>query len=411
MVDKSGNFASRQFEPMPPWFGLRMSLGYGMQFLYVGLFLPYFPLWLKARELTPVEISTVLSMSLVIRVLASGQVMIFADQQKDRSALLSWLYVGSAFCILLYVPALGFWTILAVTLLYNLFFNPILPLLDAITLSGVRRFDADYGKIRIWGSIVFILANLGGGAILLGYNPELILYALLISMFAGAILSLTIPRIGRKTPYMGSSQSDAYRRALLSNRRFLIVLAASGLAQASHAFLYGFGSIYWQSIGMTGTMIGLFWALGVIAEIILFQFSKELLDRVSSINLIALGCIGGLIRWTVFPMIDGEVAYLFLQVLHGFSFGAVHIGLMHFIMDAVPEDHIGAAQGVGYVLGGAVMGLAVFSSGPLFDEIGVYGFWFMAGLCALGLLLLVICPKATTPTNHDPAGKSSSQNI
>ncbi len=406
MAENSDQNTKNQFEKTPHWFGQRMALGYAMQYLYIGLYLPYFPLWLKARELTPFEISTVLSMALVIRVLASGQVMTLADKQKDRSTLLSWLLVGSAFSILLYIPSYGFWAILFVTLLLNIFFNPVSPLLDAITLSGVRRFDADYGKIRIWGSIVFILANMGGGAVLLGYDPEIILYALIASMMLGAALSYTIPRIGRKSPYENSAVSDAYRKSLLSNKRFLFVLAASGLGQASHALLYGFGSIYWQAIGMTGTMIGLFWAIGVIAEIVLFQFSKEILARVTSVNLIALGCIGGIIRWIIFPLIDSEAAYMALQILHGFSFGAVHIGMMHFIMESVPEDHIGAAQGVGYVLGGIVMGIAVFTSGPLYDAAGAYGFWAMAGLCALGLLLLLFKPASFIPKEIGTAEKS-----
>ncbi|MGB7287216.1 MAG: MFS transporter, partial [Salaquimonas sp.] len=284
--------------------------------------------------------------------------------------------------------AYSFWTILAVTLLYNLFFNPTLPLLDAITLSGVRRFDADYGKVRIWGSIVFILANMGGGVILLGYDREVILYALIAAMFLGAVSALALPRIGRKTAYVKSLETEVYRKSLMTNKRFLIVLGAAGLAQASHAFLYGFGSIYWQAIGMSGTMIGLFWAIGVVAEIILFQFSKPLLKRVSSTSLIALGCIGGIIRWALFPWVEGEILFLLLQILHGLSFGAAHIGLMHYIMESVPEDNIGAAQGVGYVLGGVVMGIAIFTSGPLYDSVGVYGFWAMAGLCLLGLALL-----------------------
>ncbi len=386
------------FEQMPHLFGARMSLGYAVQFLYVGLYLPYFPLWLEARDLTPLEISTILSMSLVIRVLASSQVMAYADKHRDRANLLTLLYFGSAFAILLYIPSVSFWPILAVTLLYNLFFNPVLPLLDAITLSGVRRFDADYGKIRIWGSLVFILANLGGGALLVGFDANAILLALVASMFLGALASLVLPRIGRKKIAITSKDDPVSRRALLANPVFLIVLTASGLAQASHAFLYGFGSIYWQSIGITGTMIGLLWAIGVIAEVVLFQFSKGLLKRFSPVHMIALGCLGGVIRWLVFPFIEGEAAFLFLQVLHGLSFGAVHIGTMHYIMEAVPEENIGAAQGVGYVLGGVVMGLAVFLSGPIYDAVAGYGFWVMSALCFIALIMLYFTPTPSSPT-------------
>jgi PPP family 3-phenylpropionic acid transporter len=385
-----------EFEPEPKWFGPRISLGFSAFFLYTGLFLPYFPIWLQSRDLTPLQISTVLSMSLVIRVLASGQVMAFADTRNDRATVLSALYLASAIAILFYLPASTFFPILLVTLFYNFFFNPVLPLLDAITLAGVRRFDADYGKIRIWGSIVFILANLGGGVLLAGYDADLILYALVIAMAAGALFSFAIPRIGRVRPYKEAETESRWlmRRQFLTDRRFVMVLLATGLAQASHAFVYGFGSIYWQSIGYSGTFIGLLWAIGVVAEVILFQNAKGLFKQVSATQMIVFGCVGGLVRWALFPFVDSEFPFLALQILHGASFGATHIGLMQFILESVPEENIGAAQGAGFVLGGVAMGAAVFASGPLYAAFGPGGFWVMAAMCAAALVLLT--PQFTT---------------
>lgn len=370
-----------------------MAVGFSAQFLFVGLYLPYFPLWLEARDLTPFQISAVLAMPLVIRVLASGQVMVFADRQNDRSTVLSWLYLVAAASITLYWWTESFWPILAVTLLYNLFFNPVLPLLDAITLAGVRRFGADYGRIRVWGSLVFILANLGGGALLAGYSADLILLCIIGAMWFGAVFSLLLPRIGRVRPPENKTKERVTRRKLLGNRTFLTVMAASGIAQASHALLYGFGSIYWQTLGFGGLMIGSFWAVGVIAEILLFQYASPLLKRRGATAIIALGCIGGIVRWLLFPVVGGEWAFLLLQVLHGLSFGAVHIGTMHFIMEAVPEENIGAAQGAGYVLGGVAMGLAVFAAGPIYGALGAQGFWIMAVMCVLALGFLAITPK------------------
>jgi PPP family 3-phenylpropionic acid transporter len=381
------------FEPMPSHFSTRMSLGFSAQFLFVGLYLPYFPLWLNSKNLSPFEISTILAMPLLIRVLTSGQITVFADSREDRSNVLSALYVASALSILLYLWTESFWAILAVTLLYNLFFNPLLPLLDAITLAGVRRFGADYGRIRLWGSMVFILANLGGGALLAGFAPGSVLLALIASLALGAVVSFALPRIGRQGPSKDQTAERVTRRKLLTNPVFVLVLAASGLAQASHALLYGFGSIHWQALGYGGLKIGLFWAVGVISEIVLFQYATGLLKRIPPVTVIAIGCAGGILRWLLFPLVEGDAAFLLLQVLHGLSFGAVHIGTMHFIMDSVPENYIGAAQGAGYVLGGVAMGVAVFVSGPIYAAYGVNGFWIMAAMCvaALGLTLI---PKA-----------------
>ncbi|MCB1420914.1 MAG: MFS transporter [Nitratireductor sp.] len=385
------------FETPPPWFGARMALGFCANFIFVGLYLPYFPVWLKAQSLSPVEISAVLSMSLVIRVLASGQVMAYADRFRDRSVLLSRLYVASALSVLLYLVTGSFWPILLVTLLYNFFFNPVLPLLDAITLAGVRRFDADYGRIRIWGSLIFVLANLGGGWLLASGEPQFLLYALISAMVLGAAVSFVIPRIGRRQSASSDASDPATRRKLLANRQFLLVLAATGLGQASHSFLYGFGSIHWQTLGFSGGLIGLLWAIGVFAEIVLFQYSKAVFRRVSPVAVIAIGCIGGAVRWALFPYIGIESAFLLLQILHGLSFGAVHIGLMHYIMEAVPEENLGAAQGVGFVLGGVAMGIGVFFSGPLYAAAGAEGFLVMAVVCIAALALLALArlsPKA-----------------
>lgn len=394
MSERAGSRGQAQvFEPMPPGFNFRMALGFCAQFLFVGLYLPYFPLWLEARNLTPSQIGAVLAMPLVIRVLASGQVMIFADRQNDRSTVLSWLYAGAAIAISFYWLTESFWPILAITLLYNLFFNPVLPLLDAITLAGVRRFGADYGQIRVWGSLVFILANLGGGALLAGYSADSILLCLIAAIWLGAVVSLFLPRIGRVRPPKDKAHERVTRRKLLANRTFLAVMAASGIAQASHALLYGFGSIHWQALGFGGLIIGLYWATGVIAEILLFQYATPLLKRRGAVGVIALGCLGGVIRWLLFPFAEGETAFLLLQVLHGLSFGAVHIGTMHFIMEAVPEENIGAAQGAGYVLGGVAMGIAVFAAGPIYGTFGAQGFWLMAVMCVVALGLLGAIPR------------------
>ncbi len=370
-----------------------MALGYSAQFLFIGLYLPYFPLWLESRELSPLQISTVLSMTLVIRVLASGQVMVYADSQKDRSIVLTRLYFAAAIAASLYLWTQSFWPILLVTLIYNLFYNPVLPLIDAITLAGVRRFGADYGRIRVWGSLVFILANLGGGAVLAGFSADAILLCLIVALWLGAIISLAVPRIGRVKPPEDKTIEKVTRRKLLTNRTFLLVLSASGLAQASHALLYGFGSIHWQALGYGGMAIGLFWAIGVAGEIALFQYATGLLRRRGSLLVIGIGCAGGVLRWMLFPALESEWAFALLQVLHGLSFGAVHIGTMHFIMEAVPEENIGAAQGAGYVLGGITMGVAVFASGPIYGTMGADGFWYMAAMCAVALILLLFTPK------------------
>jgi len=168
----------------------------------------------------------------------------------------------------------------------------------------------------------------------------------------------------------------------------MLVLLAAGIIQASHALVYSFGSIYWQSLEYSGLMIGILWGLAVAAEVVLFQFGNWLIKNIGTMALFAIGGIAAVLRWTVFPLDPGLTGFLVLQLLHGLTFGAVHIATMYFIMESVPEERIASAQGVGFVLAGLVMAISVFSSGFIYKNFAVNGFWIMAAMAVLALILL-----------------------
>lgn len=390
-----------EFEQMPFLFGSRIALGYGAQFLILGILLPYFPVWLESVGLTAKEIGIVLFIPLVIRVLTSGLVSSFADRQNDRSTVITVLFFGTALSAVWFVYMNDFWPILVTTLVFYFFFNPILPIIDAVTLAGVRRFDADYGRIRIWGSVVFIITNIVGGILLAAYEPRMLLYVLIGSTFFAALVSFAMPRIGRNKNRQLTENAISNTKSFWKNKYFVLVLMAAGLVQASHAMLYGFGSIYWRDIGFSGAFIGVLWAIGVVAEIVLFQFSTKLLKTYSPITFILLGAIGAIIRWSLFPFIESQTASLVLQLLHAISFGAVHIGTMHFIMRSVPEEHIGSGQGVGFVLSGLAMGIFLLASGSLYEVFYAHSFIVMAFVAAAALVILAVASKFQPQSNGD----------
>lgn len=377
----------------PPLFGARIALLFSAFFFYLGIYLPYFPLWLKEKGLDSTQISIVLSVALIVRVVSSGQITAYADKANDRANVLIFLFVATAFSVLLYELVDGFWPIVLVALLLGIFHNPIQPVLDSLTLSGVRRFGADYGKIRLWGSVVFVLANIAGGWLLAGGDADLILHVLVVSAFIGAILSPLLPRIGK--PRHAAHPLDIANnssRKLLANRVFMFVVIAQALLQASHATLYSFGSIHWQNAGFSGVEIGVFWAVGVIAEIVLFQFSKQVFRFVTPLQLMLIGAVAVIVRWSIMPFDLSMTETLALQSLHGLTFGASHIGFMFYLNEAVPEERSGVAQAVGFTIGGVAMAGFMLISGPLYGAYSANAFLAMAfaGMVACALLMAVI---------------------
>jgi len=288
-------------ETAPRFFAARVSLAYGSYFAFLGLYLPYFPLWLQSRGVNDFQIGVILAVPMAVRVLSSGLVISAADTRYDRAAFTMTLYWFSAVAFWAYAGIGGFFSLLILTIVMNVFWNPVLPLLDAIALAGVKRYGENYGRIRVWGSGVFIVANLGGGMVLIELQRELILHVMIAVMFIGAFLAFALPRgkAGRSTSRtVGREFSFS---SLMRMPGFATMLLAAGLLQASHALIYGFGTIYWQATGYSGLEIGLFWAVGVLAEMVLFQFSTTLVDKFGIKALFIVGGVGAFLRWLFFP--------------------------------------------------------------------------------------------------------------
>ncbi|MER2633011.1 MAG: MFS transporter, partial [Rhizobiaceae bacterium] len=164
-----------------------------------------------------------------------------------------------------------------------------------------------------------------------------------------------------------------------------------GMITASHGFLYSFISIYWASIGIGETTVGLLWACGVTSEICLFMVFNRLFGRLSAHAVLMLAGCAALLRWLVYPWIHplglGVPGFFAVQVLHAFSVGLILIGVQKFIGETVAEHRNGAAQGIAFFANGLAMAAVTLVSGPIYQRFGPNGFYAMAVVVLLGLAL------------------------
>jgi PPP family 3-phenylpropionic acid transporter len=371
-------------------FALRLSLFYGAIFLLIGFHLPYFPVWLNWRGLSAGEIGIVLSAPLAVRVIITPMISFWADRIGNRRLVLILLAWGSLCSLLLFTVSHGFWAVLGVSILASLFWTSIMPVTEAVAMDGVRREGHNYGRIRLWGSLTFIAASFGGGLALQYWGAPSALW-LIITASACIILSAhLLPQpVGKGRLKAATAQplirfKDAV--SLMRSPLFLLFLVTTGLVQSGHAVYYAFGTIHWQSLNISDGIIGSLWAVGVIAEILLFMFSGTVLRSFSTVNLISLAAFAAIIRWTI-TAVSPPLWILFpVQVLHGLTFGAAHLGAVHFISDAIPDEVSGTAQGLyAACSAGIAMGAAILASGPLYAALGGYAYLPMAVLGVVSL--------------------------
>jgi PPP family 3-phenylpropionic acid transporter len=189
------------------------------------------------------------------------------------------------------------------------------------------------------------------------------------------------------------------RAADFISPRLVLGVAAAALVQASHGLLYALGSVHWAARGFGPGMIGVLWSLGVIAEIALFTYGGRAVARLTALPLIAIGGAAALVRFAAMSL-DPPAAYLLaLQLLHGLTFGATHLGLVALIAGAVPDRALGRAQSFASTAISVAVGLAIIASGPLYSRYGAAAYWSSAGCGLLGgaLALLALSRRQSRP--------------
>ena len=376
-------------------FAWRLALVYAAFFLIVGWHLPLFPVWLTARGLDPAAIGFVIAAMQAVRVVGTPLGTRIADRYGSLRGGIVVTALASVVAIAALGAASGFAMMLIAAVTLAFVSAPVMPLTDAYGLKGLAQRGKAYGPVRLWGSVAFIAANLTGGALLDRLAPGNLIWVICAGNCALAVVAMLLPPVRQeRDPRSGSPHGHLRQPA------FLAIAAASSLIQASHAVYYGFSTLDWTAKGFDGVTIGVLWALGVVAEIVLFAFAGRLPRRIGPVTLILIGAAGAIVRWSAMSF-DPPAALLFpLQLLHAFSFGATHLGTMMFLSQNAPEGSRAAAQGDVSTANSLAMAAASALAGVLYGLGGAAAYAAMAVLAAAGAafaLLAIRLVRSSAP--------------
>ena len=373
-----------------------MALFYASTFVALGVHLPFLPVWLAAKGLEAQTIGVVLALPMILRLF----VIPLATRAADRRDALRAVIMAATLAALIGFGALGFTTgTLAIAVLYPLAataFMLLFVLSDVYALRGLAPHRRAYGPVRLWGSAAFIVANLAAGYLFDFIAARdliwLIVGAVALCLAAGWALPPLAPFL--PSPASGNSASEtAPARVLLRDPAFIAVAAAASLIQGSHALYYSFSTIDWQAAGYGGGTIGVLWALGVLAEIVLFALSARLPASFSPTVLILIGGAGALVRWIAMALGPPGALLPLLQCLHGLSFGATHLGTLAFIGRAAPAGLAATAQGYLAVSTGVAIALSTGLSGLLYGRFGAAAYGAMALIAAAGVAAALVAHR------------------
>jgi PPP family 3-phenylpropionic acid transporter len=183
------------------------------------------------------------------------------------------------------------------------------------------------------------------------------------------------------------------------------VIGAAACTQASHAALYAFGSIHWRDLGFSSATIGWLWAVGVVAEILMFAALGRSVGRGSAaFGLMIAGAGTAILRFAVLAADPGLAATFVLQTLHGASFGATHLGTIAALALLAPEAARGRAQGAMTSVQALAMAAGTVASGPIYRAVGPMVFLAMVPLACGGLALALLARRSFRAQPQRPGG-------
>lgn len=334
----------------------RLSGFYFFYYATVGAFMPYWSPYLEARGFSVAQMGVAYALMGVTRSVMPIAWGWWADATGRRIATIRWAVLVSL-ALFLCIPfsethlAIGFFM-----LAYSIFWHALLPQFEAVALGHLAGFRGDYSRVRLWGSVGFVVAVLGLGPILdaAGILP---LPWLVAAMFAAmAVSAWLVPEVPAPAHAGGPSPPvlDVLRRPWV-----IALLAACLLSQLSFAPYYNFFTLFLERHGYARGTAGLLWALAVVAEIGLFLLMGRLISAFGArrLMLVVLAATGA--RWLLTALLVESLPLLvLLQLSHALTFGAYHSLAVHYVQQYFPGSMQGRGQALysaaAYGIGGSV---------------------------------------------------------
>jgi PPP family 3-phenylpropionic acid transporter len=364
----------------------RLSGFYLFYFATLGALVPYWSLYLSWLNFNVTQIGQLTAILMATRIVAPYVWGWIVDHSGRRMTVVRMASLLAALTFAGVFAGSGFWWLALVIAAFNFFWNASLPQLEATTLNHLGSATGHYSRIRLWGSVGFIVTAAGLGPVLDRYGPGL-LPPVLLALFTAIWLStLAVPESITGVP----AQKQESLRSVIRRPVVLALFSVCFLMQASHGPYYTFFTIYLENFGYSRTLIGQLWGLGVVAEIGVFLFMPRWLPRFGARPLLLAAAGLTTLRWLLiaaFPGYPGIIAMA--QTLHAASFGLYHAVSIYLVHRLFTGSHQGRGQALytslSFGAGGAVGSLV---SGYLWRGVGPEAMYLLAAAASFTALIV-----------------------
>ncbi|SER05112.1 MFS transporter, PPP family, 3-phenylpropionic acid transporter [Pseudomonas sp. NFACC02] len=375
---------------LPYW---RLSSFYLFYFALLGSTAPFLALYFDHLGFSSARIGELVAIPMLMRCVAPNLWGWLGDYTGRRLAIVRFGAVCTLVCFSLILFDKSYAWLAMVMGLHAFFWHAVLPQFEVITLAHLQGQTARYSQIRLWGSVGFILTVVGLGRLFEWFSLDLYPQALLVIMAGIVASSWWVPNA--QPP--ASSQRPAGESFLkqLFTPGVLVFYVSVALMQLSHGPYYTFLTLHLERLGYSRGIIGMLWAVGVVAEVLMFMAMSRILQRFSARHVLITSFSLAALRWLLLGNFADHLPVLIVaQLLHAATFGSYHAAAIQFLQRSFGPRQQGQGQALYAALSGTGGALGALYSGYSWNALGAGWTFAIASLAALiAAILAATCMK------------------
>ena len=361
----------------------------------------YLGIWLSQKGIHPDQIGLISALPVFGLLVLNLFIGRLADKAGDwRTVILILSLLGAAFPIGLFFVD-EFWGILLVWAFCTMSAGAIPPVTDAATVRLTQRNGTDFGTVRAWGTVGYVIGAAVTGVIATAYGAQAFVPMFFALSLLRALAALQLPRFRAPAPVATlaaiTAPPGAERLREVLKPWFVLPLLGFALLNSSHATIGTFSALLWHGDGIPDYYIGPLLAASAGAEAVMMFVWRRIGGRFSARNMILLAAIAAVLRYTVMSF-SPPVAVLFaVQTLHAITFGVGYFGVVHFIANWTREEIAAEAQGFANVLQQGISVIGLMGFGLLVTHFGTHSFLASAVSALLAMVCVLVSLRLRPP--------------
>ncbi|POD72011.1 MFS transporter [Pseudomonas syringae group genomosp. 3] len=388
---RSASVTSTPDGQLPYW---RLSGFYVCYFALLGSAAPFMALYLHHLGFASARIGELVAIPMLMRCVAPNIWGWLGDYTGRRLLIVRFGALCTLLAFSLILIDKSYAWLAMVMALYAFFWHAILPQFEVITLAHLQGQTSRYSQIRLWGSIGFILAVVVLGRVFEGFSLDLFPYILLAIMAGIAVSSWWVPNAQplTSTP-QAEAQAGGFLKQLMRPGVWVFYISVA-LMVLSHGPYYTFLTLHLETLGYSRGLIGMLWAVGVVAEVLMFMAMSRILHRFSVRQVLFASFLLAALRWLLLGLFAEHLpALLIAQVMHAATFGSFHAAAIHFVQRSFGPRQQGQGQALYAALSGVGGALGALYSGYSWNALGPAWTFAIASLAAFAAAVMIVTSR------------------